>query len=542
MRKAGFVFLFFWCFFCTASADVSVTILKGEALEDEKAALYVSAVDDAGRPIKGLSQDNFKLLVGGEKIDEFTLEPASTAEEPLSIILGVDVSGSMKGKPFEETQKAISIFLDQLEKEDFVALMRFGAEIRLVTDFTRERYAVRTQVEALRPVEEWTHLYDATYEAIRKGKDAPTTRAAVVLLTDGMDEGSERTAKDAVDIATGASVPVFTLGFGQNIDIDYLQKIAQVSGGDFASTPEPEKITELYQGVLDQLKKQYMISFHFAKEPSTYKASLTLTRGNETAMSTKEFLFNPKGVPIVVPPQIVEHIVEPQKPWYESLTRQHVIIIGSVVLVIAIILIALIITLKRRWKKRIEREQEEKESWMKRISEVIESSDTEDCELEYPSEYPTIVHYFDSRAGQMTQVAQTSPDVFLQVDCLKSSVPLVHEGVEVLDELIIAKKSKERLSYRKRGAVYLWTKNEYVSRPRGARAGHARIFISEGERFVIEDLGSVNGTWIGGKRIDDAFPLQDGDVIDIGGKDGIRIVYRESTRGMEGFEQTMIGR
>ncbi|UCE17604.1 MAG: VWA domain-containing protein [Gemmatimonadota bacterium] len=538
MRKAGFVFLFFLCSVCIASADVSVAILKGEAVEENKAALYISAVDDAGRPIKGLSEENFVLFIGGEKIEDFALEPASTVEEPLSIILGVDVSGSMRGRPFEETQKAISIFLDQLEKKDFVVLMSFGTAVRFMTDFTQERYIVRTQVEALRPVEEWTHLYDATYEALKKGKDAPTTRTAVILLTDGKDEGSERVAKDAVDMATGASVPVFTLGFGHDIDSAYLQGIAQVSGGDFATTPEPERIPELYQGVLDQLKNQYMISFDFAKEPSTYKASLSLTYGNLTAKSTKEFLFNPTGAPIVVAPPVAERVMPPQKPWYESLTRQQLIVLGSLV----VVLLVLIIIYIERSRKKIRKEREEKEGWMKQIAEMIESSDTEDCELEYPSEYPTIVHYFDSRSGQMTQVARNAPDVLLQIDCLKSSVPLVHEGVEVLDELIIAKKSKERASFRKKGVVYLWTRNEYVSRASQERDGHARIFVSEGERFAIEDLGSMNGTWIGGKKIDGTFPLQDGDVIDLGGKDGIRIVYRESDQVKREFEQTMVSR
>ena len=542
MRIAASVALFFLCFVYTASADVSVAILKGEALEDKKAALYVSAIDDAGRPLKGLAGENFELLVGGERIEDFAVEPVSTVEEPLSIILGVDVSGSMRGRPFEETQKAISIFLDQLEKEDFVALMSFGTEVRFVTDFTKERYVVRSQVEALRPVEQWTHLYDATYESIRKGRDAPTTRAAVVLLTDGKDEGSEHVAQDAVNIATGASVPVFTIGFGVNIDIPFLQEIAQMSGGDFTSTPEPERIPELYQGVLDQLKNQYQISFDFSKEPSTYKASLTLIRGNETARSTKEFLFNPTGAAIVVPPEVVEQMVTPPKPWYERLTRQQLIVLGSIVFILLIVLIILIIAFLKKRRKRIEKEREEKEIWMQKIAEMVESSDTEDCELEYPSEFPTIVHYFDSRSSQMTKVAKNSPDVLLQIDCLKQSVPLVHEGVEVLDELMIAKKSKERASFRKKSAVYLWTRNEYVSRANQERAGHARIFISEGERFAIEDLGSMNGTWIGGKKIDGVFPLQDGDVIDVGGKDGIRIVYREGDQDNREFEQTMIGR
>ena len=59
---------------------------------------------------------------------------------------------------------------------------------------------------------------------------------------------------------------------------------------------------------------------------------------------------------------------------------------------------------------------------------------------------------------------------------------------------------------------------------------------------MIEDLGSMNGTWIGGKKIDGTFPLQDGDALDIGGKEGIRIVYKEGRQEFKKIEQTMISR
>lgn len=56
MRRAPFVLMFLLFWVNTATADVSVTLLKGKATGQEKAAIFVSVVDDAGRPIKGLSK------------------------------------------------------------------------------------------------------------------------------------------------------------------------------------------------------------------------------------------------------------------------------------------------------------------------------------------------------------------------------------------------------------------------------------------------------------------------------------------------------
>jgi pSer/pThr/pTyr-binding forkhead associated (FHA) protein len=64
---------------------------------------------------------------------------------------------------------------------------------------------------------------------------------------------------------------------------------------------------------------------------------------------------------------------------------------------------------------------------------------------------------------------------------------------------------------------------------------HAHIFVRGGTPF-IEDLGSTNGTFVGGKRLDEhAVPLEEGDVVAFGGKHFVykvgltRVVEAEST-------------
>jgi len=53
-----------------------------------------------------------------------------------------------------------------------------------------------------------------------------------------------------------------------------------------------------------------------------------------------------------------------------------------------------------------------------------------------------------------------------------------------------------------------------ISDPRCSRR-HASIWVQEG-RIQIRDLGSKNGTWINGKRVEDAVTLQPGDHVRIG--------------------------
>jgi DNA-binding winged helix-turn-helix (wHTH) protein len=56
---------------------------------------------------------------------------------------------------------------------------------------------------------------------------------------------------------------------------------------------------------------------------------------------------------------------------------------------------------------------------------------------------------------------------------------------------------------------------------------HARIVLA-GEAAILEDLGSKNGTWLRGSRLEARAPLEDGDEIHLG---RTRVVFRRTRRG-----------
>ena len=60
----------------------------------------------------------------------------------------------------------------------------------------------------------------------------------------------------------------------------------------------------------------------------------------------------------------------------------------------------------------------------------------------------------------------------------------------------------------------------------GVSRRHARITV-EHDRFVLEDLGSKNGTWKNETRVRDAVDLHDGDCIRLG---GVPLTFRSNVR------------
>lgn len=161
------------------------------------------------------------------------------------------------------------------------------------------------------------------------------------------------------------------------------------------------------------------------------------------------------------------------------------------------------------------------------------------CKLEVPgdfaSEKSSIIESFSSvpEAGD-TPESTAVTGVYLDVAGLPGSIiPLVYRGHCIIKELIIARRTDNDLErdYMKQEIVYLDISSgkQMVSRPNENRYGHARIFHGSKDEYYVEDLGSKVGTTVNKKLIKalEAVALRDDDAIDIGGKKGIRIVFKK---------------
>ena len=157
-----------------------------------------------------------------------------------------------------------------------------------------------------------------------------------------------------------------------------------------------------------------------------------------------------------------------------------------------------------------------------------------ECELEFPEDSDTLkADFVGAYSGDEETGTSDMPMIFLQADCFNGPViPLLSRSGQMLPELIIARKTEDgrENEFRKTGSVYLCVSpgKQVVSRPNENRRGHARIYHSGERQYSIEDLGSKVGTFVNGKPIRGVPPvtLQDGDTIEIGGKNGIAIIFK----------------
>jgi VWFA-related protein len=156
-----------------------------------------------------------------------------TAQTDLPLTLGIllDTSGSQQRLlPME--QQAGSQFLEQvLRKQDEAFLASFDVNVDLLQDFTNSPHLLARAMDKAQinigggslgppglgggpvPISnpKGTVLYDAIWESATRKLDQETGRKALIILTDGEDEGSDHKIRDAIAAAEKNNVIVYVI-------------------------------------------------------------------------------------------------------------------------------------------------------------------------------------------------------------------------------------------------------------------------------------------------------------------------------------------
>src|ERR1022692_3312157 len=190
-------------------------------------SILASVRDKRGALIANLQKDDFTILEEGkaQTIKYFTKE----TDLPLTIGLLVDVSGSQRNLIDIERNAASQFFSQVLRKKDEAFLISFGEETELLQDYTGSARLLSQGLNGLRvssgvggispgPVPtigdpRGTVLYDAVYLAASEKLRTEVGRKVIVVITDGVDEGSRLPIKEAVMAAQKADAVIYSIEY-----------------------------------------------------------------------------------------------------------------------------------------------------------------------------------------------------------------------------------------------------------------------------------------------------------------------------------------
>jgi VWFA-related protein len=219
-------------------------------------------VTDSNQQYADVAAEDLMVLEDGveQKVEAF-----QEAVAPLSIVLALDESGSMR-KSADEVIQAARDFVQALRPEDSLALVLFSDQVVFAHEFATNRQPTLESIGQYHAIG-GTALYDALQESLNRLKSAPG-RHAVVVLTDGRDEnnpgtapGSLATLDDVLELVKQVGAVVFPLGLGTKVDSGPLEQLAQVSGGQAYFPLDVSLLKTQYARVVENLRRRFVLSY-----------------------------------------------------------------------------------------------------------------------------------------------------------------------------------------------------------------------------------------------------------------------------------------
>jgi len=303
-----------WVTAAAGSGELTVDIASLDASKPGDVVAVVSVADASGRPVVGLTKENFVARIGtlpagqaGSPAPISQVTAAVNSDIGVAVVLVVDVSGSMQGDPLIQARQAARTFVEGLAPIDSVALVTFGDGVTPVLNFTTDRGAVFAGLDSLQAVGN-TALYQAASVSAFVAASAQTQRKAVILLSDGVDFGNRSAVsrEDSLTQAAAIGAPFFAIGLGSDIDRAYLEALAQGTGGRFLETPTAQGLSELYRAIGDFLRSQYVVTLSPGSldrgQPLTLEIQVTAGEASGLARETLPTLEAPPptgGGPVV---------------------------------------------------------------------------------------------------------------------------------------------------------------------------------------------------------------------------------------------------
>jgi VWFA-related protein len=254
-------------------------------------SILASVRDKRGGLVGNLQKEDFTVLEDGkpQTIKYFTRE----TDLPLTIGLLIDVSASQRNLIEIERNAASQFFSQVLRKKDEAFLISFGEEAELLQDYTNSprllteglnNLHVNSAVGGLHPgpvptisQPRGTVLYDAIYLAANEKLKSEVGRKAIVVITDGVDQGSRMTRSQAIEYAQKSDAVIYSIEyydpsaygggmlFGGSGGGD-LRKLSEETGGHAFKVDRKHPLEQVFRELQEEMRSQYMIGFTPANE------------------------------------------------------------------------------------------------------------------------------------------------------------------------------------------------------------------------------------------------------------------------------------
>ena len=247
---------------------ITLKYIKTDATEfPQKTVSALMVYDNYGKPVLGLGPSNFTAILDGKQGEILATPTLGSTGKGLYTVLCIDISGSMRGKPMEDSKNAVLTYINELGAKDFLAIFSYGDDANLVADFSNDKDYLRKQVKGLAATDQNTALFYGADKGIEKIKDKARNNepVAMIILGDGDNQssGGAYTVDDVIFKAKKEGIPVFTFGYtsGNKQALQNLEKIGNETGGRYYESLNRQQLDENFKLMRANILNIYMVTY-----------------------------------------------------------------------------------------------------------------------------------------------------------------------------------------------------------------------------------------------------------------------------------------
>jgi VWFA-related protein len=230
-----------------------------ENIDVDVVQVTVTVTDGQGRFVRNLPRSSFQVFEEGapQPIAHFTSENV-----PLELIAAIDISGSMAAA-MPKLKQAVKVFLGAVPSGNQVTLIGFNDTIFTLT---RRTTSPPDRVKAVDRLASWgaTSLYDVIIRSVDMLGSQPG-RKALVVFTDGEDQGSYATIADVERRLQSSEVTLYMIAQGAGLMHETLKgimaRLATPTGGRALFTDSIDELQGAFANLLDELANQYLLGY-----------------------------------------------------------------------------------------------------------------------------------------------------------------------------------------------------------------------------------------------------------------------------------------
>lgn len=235
------------------------------------AVLVPVIVTDGGQFVRGLKMQDFEIFEDGVTQ---SIAALVTEDEPLDLVLAIDISGSME-PALADVKAAVKQLLAKLRPGDTATLVGFNDTMFIAAEREKDRQAREEAVDLLAS---WggTALYDATVRVLDL-VSREWGRKGLVIFSDGDDRNSLTTRENAMARVQATDAMLYTIGFGGGATTPLLrsslENYARSTGGRPFFPRDARDLDGVFDEIVSELANQYVLSYSPTnlKQDSTYR-------------------------------------------------------------------------------------------------------------------------------------------------------------------------------------------------------------------------------------------------------------------------------